>query len=105
MLSFGKIFLYSDSLMNAMLVLNPYQRWELATGQSKTLTEDDRLSDLTSPEEEIEKLKETGYLDKDFVFDQGVECLEIFNEGVREGEKNMEIKLKPKPRTKAKATQ
>lgn len=94
--TFGKVFLYNESLMNAVLMLNPYQRWELATGQNLLMTENDKLSDLTPPEEMVSTLKDIGYLGKDFVFDQGVKCLEIFNEGVREGEKNMEIKLKPK---------
>lgn len=97
--TFGKVFLYNDMLMNAVLMLNPYQRWELATGQNLLMTESDKLSDLTPPEEMVSTLKNIGYLDKDFVFDQGVKCLEIFNDGVREGEKNMEIKLKPEPRT------
>lgn len=87
LLTLGKTFLYSDSLMNTILMLNPYQRWELATGQSMTETAADRLSDITPPEDLVEKLKEIGYLESNFVFEQSVKHNTAYLEAIALGEK------------------
>lgn len=92
MMVFGKVFNYTDSLMNNVLALDPSELWELAAGQTMTLNENHSLSDLTPDEELIEQLKEVDYLEPDFVHDLDQAFLEVFNEGVKEGEKNAEMR-------------
>lgn len=87
LMTLGKTFLYSDSLMNTILMLNPYQRWELATGQSMARTADDRLSDITPPEAMVKKLKEVGYLGDDFVFEQSAKHNNVYLKAIAIGEK------------------
>jgi hypothetical protein len=58
---FGKIISFTPQNLAALMVLNPYERWSLLTGQKISIEPKDEVV-LSSYEQIMEKLKENNFI-------------------------------------------